>query len=197
MKNVRTMLATLSGVFLLYGLFALIAFQGGAALGERTLHQLFQLTYFVILVMGVAMLLVAILLTVAMASFKGDKDEEEEDEDLFSDIPVRPARPAPGAQAAPANRRIEEGQNVRPIAAQPPMVNRPSPAQPARAPKPFARPLASTIFAEDDGDEIADVLPEEEEAYSRPVPEEGRRCVFCGEQVSEDETFCPYCGKKL
>ncbi|MCL2695357.1 MAG: hypothetical protein FWE69_03415 [Clostridiales bacterium] len=203
MKNIRTMLATLAGVFLAYGLFALVAFRSGAALNERTLYQVFAQSYFVILVMGVAMVLVAILLTIAMVSFKDDKDEDEEEED-DDDLFAQPKpRPAPVRQPVPA---------------------RPAPA-PRPAPKPVTRPLAPSIFDEDDEDDDLEeelpvrlppsprgevgkadrgelpkatppsYLPEDEAAYSRPAPEP-RRCVFCDEVISGNEPYCPYCGKK-
>jgi len=211
MKTIRTMLATLAGVFLVYGLFALIVFKGGAPLGERSLYQVFGSSYFVMLVMGVAMLLVTVLLTIAIVSFKEDKedesgDEEDEDDSLFpKNADAAPIRP-------PAFTQISEKPPA-PLTEPPPAEPETGGAPPSRfGAKPFVRPLTPNLFAEEDEapasqappplriDLRRDVsslnLPENKSAYSRPSPQ-AQQCAFCGEAISGTEAYCPYCGKKV
>lgn len=71
MKTVRTILATLAAVLLCYSLTAWISVRQDAAFVQRTIFQGFDQTFIIALVMGGAFLLIAIILTVAIASTGG------------------------------------------------------------------------------------------------------------------------------
>ena len=90
MKTVRTILATLAAVLLCYSLTAWISVRQDAAFVQRTIFQGFDQTFIIALVMGGAFLLIAIILTVAIASTGEEAEdlaeEEEEGEALEPDV---------------------------------------------------------------------------------------------------------------
>ncbi len=81
MKTIRTILFTLAAVLVGFGLFALISVKTEATLINRTLYWMFNSSYFILLVVGAAFLLIAIILTISLVAFKDDKTDEDEDED--------------------------------------------------------------------------------------------------------------------
>ncbi|MDO4565267.1 MAG: zinc ribbon domain-containing protein [Clostridia bacterium] len=203
MKTIRTVLFTLAGVLLAYGLFALISLSTEAALVERTLYQMFTRTNFVALVMGAAFLLIAIILTIALFAFKedvGDSEEDEEDDEadedefdpaeldlvapvaLRSERPIRPSRPA----AIPDDEEMlptlfsddSEDEAVEPEE----LYRRPEPVKREERPQPEIKPETP-----------------QPEAEREPEPETmaQRFCIFCGAKIAEESLFCPFCGKRL
>ena len=77
MKTIRTIIATLSAVLLTFALVAWFSVRRSAAFIQRTIYQGFDQTFVVALVMGCAFLLIAIILSVAIASTDDEEDEEE------------------------------------------------------------------------------------------------------------------------
>jgi hypothetical protein len=180
MKTIRTILATLAGVLVVYGLVAVISVNQEAAFVERSIFQLFSMSYFVALVLGVAFLLVAILLTIAVVSFKDkpeddilsdeylddeDDEEEEDDEDIIIPAPRRATRDfAPIREAEAYTRRM-------------PVVRQ--------------KPTAEFSRAEN---------AEAEPAFLRETPKTEKQAAFCsncGEALEAAVQYCPACGKKV
>lgn len=85
MKTIRTILFTLAATVLAYGLFALVSLKVEAALVERTLYQMFTKSYVIALIVGVAFLLIAIILTIALFAFKDEEGEETEEDSELED----------------------------------------------------------------------------------------------------------------
>ena len=108
MKTIRTIVATLAAILLSFAVLAWFSVRRNAAFLQRTIYQGFDQTFVVALVMGCAFLLIAVILTVAIAS-TGDSEEDEEDELP----PLRPARrPQAEYQRRPASREEQPYRRV-------------------------------------------------------------------------------------
>lgn len=90
MKTIRTILATFGFTTLLYGVFALVMISVKPAFAGRTIFQLFRETGFVTLVIGIGCVLSAVIMTVAIMSFRDEGSrkkhevfDDEEDLDEF------------------------------------------------------------------------------------------------------------------
>ena len=81
MKTIRTIIATLSVELLAFTLVAWVSVRRNAAYIQRTIYQGFDQTFVVALVMGCAFLLIAVILTVAIASTGDDEEDDGYDED--------------------------------------------------------------------------------------------------------------------
>ena len=220
MKTIRTILGTLAAVLLGYGLLAVITFRSGAAFLQRTLYQVFSQSYFVTLVLGVAFLLIAVILTVALMSFKDDeraeKDEEDDadyadrslrdDEDIESestqetdDKPVgetfrRPVRPLRGTEYRPDDDSYEDD-------GMPAFLRKP-----ARQSAASADPVKTASNFKDIGDDavpnVEEIFsdlsePEKTEQEDRQRTLEQKHCVFCNAVIPDGSKTCPSCGKRL
>ena len=190
MKTIRTILATLAGVLLIYGLVAIVSVKQQLAFVERSIFQVFSLSYFVTLVLGVAFLLVAILLTIAVVSFKGGKsvDDEDDDEDEFDDdeeddeeesdlITSEPRSFAPRrmvAQPRPVAPQSAPVREEEPITRRMPVMRRTHYGD-------FERPSADTF----------EIEPRRESQKPAAF------CPHCGEVLHEPTQYCPACGKKI
>lgn len=190
MKTVRTVLATLAGVLLVYSLSAWICVRADAAFVQRTIYQGFDQTFIIALVMGVAFLLITVILTVAIASANAEGEElEEDEEDILpeedeEDIPA-PKLPSQREQSyhrptRPAQRNLEEvlaEEEEEDAAEKITFAKQPEP-------KPEEKPAEKPV--------------EKPEAIEEKKPEEAFvHCIYCGKKVSADSAFCPHCGKKL
>ncbi len=177
MKTIRTILATLSVVLLGYGLFALISVKSEAALVQRTLYQLFSKSSFITLVLGVAFLLIAVILTIAIVSFHDDDSNkvlsDDEDDELFEAAPAEEAE-------APAEEDVRSYQRP-------------------------ARPMHSAAFAAHMEPEPQEEEPESSTEADTEAAEEPdavqkdanvRYCIYCGAIVPGEAVFCPSCGKR-
>ena len=108
MKTIRTIIATLSAVLLTFALVAWFSVRRSAAFIQRTIYQGFDQTFVVALVMGCAFLLIAIILSVAIASTDDEEDEEEEE----SFQPRHQTRPVAVRSEEPyrrVSRSVEQG----------------------------------------------------------------------------------------
>ena len=194
MKTVRTVLATLAGVLLVYSLSAWICVRADAAFVQRTIYQGFDQTFIIALVMGVAFLLITVILTVAIASANAegeDLEEDEEDglpEEDEEDIPApklpslreqsyhRPTRPVQrNLEEVLAEEEEEDAAEKITFAKQPVLQPEPKPEE-----KPAEKPVEKP-------EETAEKKPEEAFVH----------CIYCGKKVSADSAFCPHCGKNL
>ena len=81
MKTIRTIIATLAVELLAYAVFAWFSVRRSAAFLQRTVYQGFDQTFVVALVMGCAFLLIAVILTVAIASTDDDDAENGYEEE--------------------------------------------------------------------------------------------------------------------
>lgn len=194
MKTVRTVLATLAGVLLVYSLSAWICVRADAAFVQRTIYQGFDQTFIIALVMGVAFLLITVILTVAIASANAEGEElEEDEEDILpeedeEDIPA-PKLPSQREQSyhrptRPAQRNLEEvlaEEDEEDAAEKITFAKQP---EPKPEEKPAEKPVEKPV--------------EKSEAIEEKKPEEAFvHCIYCGKKVSADSAFCPHCGKKL
>ena len=104
MKTIRTILATFGATTLLYGLFALMMTRLNPAFTGRTIFQLFRETGFVTLVIGIGCVLSAVIMTVAIISFRDEGsrkkqkhvivDEEDDLDDFLEEETVPEERAA-------------------------------------------------------------------------------------------------------
>lgn len=197
MKTVRTVLATLAGVLLVYSLSAWICVRADAAFVQRTIYQGFDQTFIIALVMGVAFLLITVILSVAIASANAEgEDLEEDEEDILpeeeeEDLPA-PKLPSQREQSYrrpvhPAQRNLEEVLAEDEEDAAEKITFAKQPAQPVHKPeeKPAEKPEETP----------------EEKPVEKPVEAAEKKqeihCIYCGKKVSADSAFCPHCGKKL
>lgn len=218
MKTIRTILGTLAAVLLGYGLLAIISFRGGAAFLQRTLYQVFSQSYFVTLVLGVAFLLIAVILTVALMSFKDDEREEKDDDDdvdyadrsLRDDIESESETETDEKPAPEMFRRP-----VRPLRSTEYRVDDDSyedDSMPAFLRKPARQGVAAAdIFksavhpsdkCDDDVPSVDEILSDLPEPASNVQEEkqhtlEQKHCVFCNAVITDGSKTCPSCGKRL
>lgn len=191
MKTVRTVLATLAGVLLVYSLSAWICVRADAAFVQRTIYQGFDQTFIIALVMGVAFLLITVILSVAIASANAESDmldEEDEEEEEELPAPRHPARKAQGHGS-----RQPEGKNLEDILREdeepdPEKITFAKPVQPE--PQPEKQPAEEKKPVEEA--KKAEVPKADASKGESPV-----YCIYCGSKVSSDSAFCPKCGKKL
>ncbi len=102
MKTIRTILATFGVTTLLYGLFALLMMRLNPAFTGRSIFQLFRETGFVTLVIGIGCVLAAVIMTIAIVSFRDEGsrkkhevfDEEDELDEFLEDETVPEERAA-------------------------------------------------------------------------------------------------------
>lgn len=102
MKTIRTILATFGATTLLYGVFALVMLGVKPVFAGRTIYQLFRETGFVTLVIGIGCVLSAVIMTVAIISFRDEGsrkkhevlDEDEELDDFLEEETVPESRAA-------------------------------------------------------------------------------------------------------
>ncbi len=102
MKTIRTILATFGVTTLLYGLFALLMTRLNPAFTGRTIFQLFRETGFVTLVLGIGCVLSAVIMTIAIVSFRDEGsrkkhaivDEEDDLDDFLEEETVPEERAA-------------------------------------------------------------------------------------------------------
>lgn len=189
MKTIRTILATLAGVLLIYGLVALTAVNAEAAFVQRSLYQIFTQSYFVTLVLGVAFLLVAILLTIAVVSFKDKRrdyddddllDDDEDDEDDLSMSSLYKVEQQ-GRSVPPRERTLTQEEEA------------------------FTRRMPTVRTAQF----LAEQKRVQEQSFDRPEiasaakvsaptpPKAAAFCPHCGEELAGATQYCPACGKKV
>lgn len=222
MKTVRTILATLAAVLLCYSLTAWISVRQDAAFVQRTIFQGFDQTFIIALVMGGAFLLIAIILTVAIAS-TGEEAEDLADEDEETDL----IPPAP--KSSPKEKKVQSGSFRRAVHTpqkdlddlfeedeEPAMVfAKPAekleePSKKAGEEAPAAEAVKTSVAPEntsDPADAASAKVQTTPQSQKQPEkPEEDRQnggetgymhCIYCGRKVSADSLFCPGCGKKL
>ncbi|MDO4543941.1 MAG: hypothetical protein Q4C01_05240 [Clostridia bacterium] len=199
MKTIRTILLTLAGVFLCYGLLALISLSTEAAIVERTLYQIFTRTNIIALVIGGAALLIGIILLIAQYAFK-DEDAESEADDLLSGNDDDDDFDKDGDDdivAIPVESVKRPSRSARSI--RPPT---PEPVEETEIPDLFRvdEPAIEPVFEEPIA-KAEDFFhrPTEMEAENKPKVEESeqRFCIFCGSKIGKTNMFCPFCGKKL
>ena len=106
MKTIRTIIATLSAVLLTFALVAWFSVRRSAAFIQRTIYQGFDQTFVVALVMGCAFLLIAIILSVAIASTDDEEDEEESFQPRHQTRPVAVRSEEPYRRVS---RSVEQG----------------------------------------------------------------------------------------
>ncbi len=102
MKTIRTILATFGVTTLLYGLFALLMMRLNPAFTGRSIFQLFRETGFITLVIGIGCVLAAVIMTIAIVSFRDEGsrkkhesfDEEDELDEFLEDETVPEERAA-------------------------------------------------------------------------------------------------------
>lgn len=102
MKTIRTILATFGVTTLLYGLFALLMMRLNPAFTGRSIFQLFRQTGFITLVIGIGCVLAAVIMTIAIVSFRDEGsrkkreiiDEEDELDEFLEDETVPEERAA-------------------------------------------------------------------------------------------------------
>ena len=223
MKTVRTILATLAAVLLCYSLTAWISVRQDAAFVQRTIFQGFDQTFIIALVMGGAFLLIAIILTVAIASTGEEAEdlaEEEEEEPVETESPAPRSgsreKRAPGGSFRRAVHTPQkdlddlfEDEEPAMVCAKP--VEKPEePSKEAGEEAPAAEaaktPVASenTSASDDAASAKMQTPPPSQEQPGKPeeVRQNGgetgyMHCIYCGRKVSADSLFCPGCGKKL
>lgn len=102
MKTIRTILATFGVTTLLYGAFALVMMQMNPSFTGRSIFQLFRETGFITLVIGVGCVLAAVIMTIAIVSFRDEGsrkkheilDEEDELDEFLEEETVPEERAA-------------------------------------------------------------------------------------------------------
>lgn len=224
MKTVRTILATLAAVLLCYSLTAWISVRQDAAFVQRTIFQGFDQTFIIALVMGGAFLLIAIILTVAIAS-TGEEAEDLAEEEEEEPVETEPPAPRSGSREKRApggsfHRAVhtpqkdlddlfEEDEEPAMVFAKP--AEKPEePSKEAGEEAPAAEtaktPVASENTSASDDAASAKVQTPPPSQEQPGKPEEVRQnggetgymhCIYCGRKVSADSLFCPGCGKKL
>ncbi len=85
MKTIRTILATFGVTTLLYGLFALLMTRLNPVFTGRTIFQLFRETGFVTLVIGIGCVLSAVIMTVALVSFRDEGSRKKQKHSIVDD----------------------------------------------------------------------------------------------------------------
>lgn len=196
MKTIRTILGTLAVIVLGYGLLAVISFRANSAFLQRSLYQIFAQSYFVALVLGVAFLLIAIILTVALMSFRDDEREEREEQEQISVLDddddeetVRPASGGQGAFRRPARlQTADEDEPEQPeddADADVPAFLKKGATRPRVKEK--TAPNVESIFDDLDDDATAAQAPRKEVKH----------CTFCNAVIDDDSKTCPSCGKRL
>ena len=190
MKTIRTILATLSVVLLAWGITALIAVRSDAAFAQRTLYQVFSQTNYVVLVIGVALLAIAVILSFAAASF----DAEDKNSLMNADDTI-------DADTEAEEKEVEsEPEDEDEVTGR---YQRPSRRHPQKSEEPTAEADSKIkLFDDEQDDAQTDEEPEEEMIPSAPVKvnkddETARFCIYCGGTVTGDAEFCPKCGKRL
>ncbi|MDD3401545.1 MAG: zinc-ribbon domain-containing protein [Eubacteriales bacterium] len=216
MKTLRTVLFTLAAVLVSFGLFALIAVSMNLALVGRTLYQMFHSTYVIFLVVGVALLLIAIILTISLVAFKDDDNEDEEDEDEDEDndanaddsdedttfqrnirrTPVtaqrRETEPIPSLFAQDDEPQSKVGQFRRPMHMTPRAELEAEPQ-----PEPIDQPKAEQQTAiETEPQPEAMFEPQPSEPVAKAYEPQIIRCIYCGEPIDKNATFCSNCGRR-
>ncbi|MCL2671130.1 MAG: zinc ribbon domain-containing protein [Clostridiales bacterium] len=203
MRTIRTILATLAVILITYGLVAMSAVNNKAAFAEYSLYAIFSPSNFVALVLGVAFLLVAILLTVAVVSFKDknrvfDEDEEEDEEEEEDDEEALAPPPTPARRVAPPPYVPRTSDRERALVKEEEAMTRRMP--PVRnasfgAPAQFNAPMPDRA-AEHAFERPA--APVAAPAPSAPTPAKVPAfCPNCGEPLSGPTQYCPACGKKV
>ena len=204
MKTIRTILGTLAVIVLGYGLLAVISFRSNSAFLQRTLYQIFSQSYFVALVLGVAFLLIAIILTVALMSFRDEereeREEEEEDEPNFSvemtdaDEPEPLSRTELGSFRRPSRPQSQREKSPEPLPDEtleeedvPQFLRNSLNTRPRMKERPEQdTPSVEAIFGDPDDEQAPPVKKKE-----------GKRCVFCNATIEDGSKICPSCGKRL
>ncbi len=206
MKTIRTILGTLAVIVLGYGLLAVISFRGNSAFLQRTLYQIFAQSYFVALVLGVAFLLIAIILTVALMSFRDDEREEREEDALLLSSDLSD------------DDELDEDEADKPVRAELGSFRRPTRAS---APRIELEDMQDDTFEEEedvpaflkkgasvrtraktkldaDVPSVESIFDDQDDEPAPPVKKrDAKRCVFCNAVVEDDSKTCPSCGKRL
>lgn len=203
MKTIRTILGTLAVIVLGYGLVAVITFRGNSAFLQRTLYQVFAQSYFVTLVLGIAFLLIAIILTVALMSLRDDEREElqEKEEEAFE---LSDELDDEDDEEENPSARAKLGEFRRPSRPQREIPAEDAPSVPGEddvpaflkssvnsRPRVKEKPAADVPSVESIFDDL------EEEPAVQPKQKSARHCVFCNAVIKDESKFCPSCGKHL
>lgn len=174
MKTLRTVLITFGLTTLFYGAFALLIVSIDPAFAARSIYQMFRVTGFPILIVGIACLLLVLVISFAYAAFRDDPksrraQSRSEEEDSFLENETVPAEEYEATYSSVVQRKAR--------------------------PRPEAEP-EEPDDAEDDGEK--DETPPLDESLFRSRRAEGtQHCIYCGTAFSASETVCPRCGKRV
>lgn len=220
MKTLRTVLFTLAVVVLFYGLFAIISLKTQAPIIERTMFQLFNGSGVIALIMGIAFLLIAIILTIALFAFKDDRREDDRfsidaidddleqdfDDDLAKDsLQDEPVEDVPFRRAKTSVPSLfdEDETNQSPQRQQHPLqtdtfsFRRPQRLQrqePEQKPQTNAEPSQPETI---ESTSVFRAARQQTAQRTQPAADKKQgRCIYCGAALEDRTVYCPICGKK-